>query len=99
MPLALREVVDRPWQGRLAAYYVYSSVRTDETWDRWLDVVASPLWVDRHNGEVHLRFEIPPPRDLPARPLWWQIQLENPPDTQPVFEFRVPREVAFPEEF
>jgi len=95
----LQEVVALPWLARLAAYYSYSTVRTDDRYDRWLDLAATVLWVNRHAGTVHFRFEVPPIQDLPARPLHWKIQLENPPGLKPAAVFDLPRDVVFTEEF
>lgn len=95
----LQEVVALPWLARIAAYYSYSTMRTDSRYDRWLDVTATVLWVNRHTGTVHFRFEVPPIQDLPERRLLWMIQLENPPALKPAALFDLPDDVVFTEEF
>jgi hypothetical protein len=98
LPLSPRELRARTWLARLAAYETRVMLRTDETWQRWLDLTAT-VHVEPATGKLVFGFALPPLRDLPSQALAWRLQLEHPPSPRPLFEFDLPPEVVFPEEF
>lgn len=99
LPLAPEEVAAEDWLARFAAYRGRNvPLYTDKDWARWIDLTAA-VGVVKGTSDVRFTFRIDVPRDMPYYPPTWMIRLESRASRREPYEFILPEQIVFTEEY